>query len=258
MSGVRMLRRSAACLLLCAALLLSAGALPEALVPEGSDLETEDDPAVPAALMLDEVQLDVEAVMQMPELPNSCEITSLTALLNYYGFSVAKETMASDYLPYEYFTFEGYEAVAPDPEEAYAGDPFGESYAYYCFAKPIVTAANAYFADLGADYVASDATGADVDQLIAFLLEGRPVIVWGTLHFEPPVKGGFWWRTEEGAVIEAYSNLHCFVLTGFDSAFMHLCDPLVGKIIVPADVFTACYADMGSRAVVLDRAPDFL
>ena len=134
--------------------------------------------------------------------------------------------------------------------------PFGMSCAFYCFAPPIVEAANAYFADVGAHYVALDATGASIDELIGYLMEGRPVIIWATLHFEPPeYVANFQWITTNGDVIEAYSNLHCLVLTGFDGKDMHLCDPLVGNIIVRLDVFRSCFEDMGSRAVVFDRAP---
>ena len=256
------LRLWAACAALCALTMLAAGSGPEVCTAEyfsggnASSDAGERPSALDAALLLAEFHLDVEPVLQLPELPNGCEITSLTTVLNYYGFDVDKETLAAEYLPYEYFTFDGYEAVAPDPEEAYAGDPFATDYAYYCYAQPIASAANAFFADCGADYTATDETGATFDDLIGFLLEGRPSIIWATLHFEPPAKGGFWWRTEDGDVIEAYSNLHCLVLTGFDEAFMYLCDPLVGKITVSADVFAACYTDMGSCSVVLDRAPD--
>ncbi|MEN2465771.1 C39 family peptidase [Ornithinibacillus sp. JPR2-1] len=33
-------------------------------------------------------------MMQKPELPNGCEITSLTSVLNYYDYQVSKTNMA--------------------------------------------------------------------------------------------------------------------------------------------------------------------
>ena len=37
--------------------------------------------------------LDVDVIYQRPELPTGCEVTSLTALLQYLGFDVDKTTM---------------------------------------------------------------------------------------------------------------------------------------------------------------------
>ncbi|NLY78771.1 MAG: hypothetical protein GX072_02350, partial [Lysinibacillus sp.] len=45
-----------------------------------------------------ENRLQVPVVLQNPELPNGCEITSLTAILNYYGINVDKMTL-SDRMP---------------------------------------------------------------------------------------------------------------------------------------------------------------
>lgn len=38
---------------------------------------------------------DFPYTLQTPELPTGCEITALTMVLNYYGFSVDKTTMAT-------------------------------------------------------------------------------------------------------------------------------------------------------------------
>lgn len=210
----------------------------------------------PSELYLERIQLSVQPVQQLPELPNGCEITSLTAVLNYYGFDVTKEEMAVSYLPYQEFTFDGDIAIAPDPEDAYAGDPFSEHYAFYCYTAPIVQAANSYFDTVEADYQAVDATGAELTDLVDFIQDGRPVIVWATIDFAEPAWTDFWWMTPEGEEIHPYSNLHCLVLTGFDGISAYLCDPLVGKIVVRADVFALRYQQMGMRAVVLDRAPE--
>ncbi len=45
------------------------------------------------------VQLDVENILQNPELPNGCEITSAAIVLNYLGFDIDKVTLAENYLP---------------------------------------------------------------------------------------------------------------------------------------------------------------
>lgn len=40
-------------------------------------------PTEPASLPADQVQLDAQPVLQNPELPTGCEVTTLTAALNY-------------------------------------------------------------------------------------------------------------------------------------------------------------------------------
>lgn len=42
---------------------------------------------------------DFPIIYQMPELPTGCEITAMTMVLNYYGYSVDKVQMATQYLP---------------------------------------------------------------------------------------------------------------------------------------------------------------
>ncbi len=48
---------------------------------------------------VDKVFIPIETILQLPELPNGCEITSLTTLLTFYGYEVTKTVMADKYLP---------------------------------------------------------------------------------------------------------------------------------------------------------------
>lgn len=43
-------------------------------------------------------KLDVEPVLQLPELPTGCEITSLATVLNYYGYDISKTQLADEYM----------------------------------------------------------------------------------------------------------------------------------------------------------------
>ena len=51
-------------------------------------------PPLPEAVLL-----DVPVVYQWPEMPNGCEATALTMLLQYYGFAADKLSVAYDYIP---------------------------------------------------------------------------------------------------------------------------------------------------------------
>ncbi len=43
--------------------------------------------------------IPVNCILQNPELPTGCEATSLTMVLNYWGYTVSKVTIAGQYLP---------------------------------------------------------------------------------------------------------------------------------------------------------------
>ena len=88
------------------------------------------------------VYLPVSQILQNPELPNGCEITSLCMLLRYRGFDADKCDLADRYLPRSEFWW------GTDPDAAYMGNPHlddgSPQCGYYCFAGPIVAAAKAY------------------------------------------------------------------------------------------------------------------
>jgi hypothetical protein len=45
------------------------------------------------------VYIEMENILQNPELPTGCEIVALTSLLRFYGFDADKIDMAKNYLP---------------------------------------------------------------------------------------------------------------------------------------------------------------
>ena len=126
----------------------------------------------------------VPQILQNPELPNGCEITSLCMLLRYWGYDADKCVLADRYLP-RTETWWG-----TDPDLAYMGNPHLEddspACGYYCFAGPIVAAATAYLADQeGSMRIRpADLTGAGEEELIACLQQGCPFLFWASLHFD--------------------------------------------------------------------------
>lgn len=59
--------------------------------------------------------------MQNPELPNGCEVTSLSMVLTAAGYPVDKVELYEEFLPAEEFTYSGDYRYGPSPEEAYVG-----------------------------------------------------------------------------------------------------------------------------------------
>ncbi len=54
--------------------------------------------------MKQEQKLDVPLENQMPDLPNGCEVTSLSMLMNYYGIKVNKNELAENIQHVDFFT----------------------------------------------------------------------------------------------------------------------------------------------------------
>ncbi|MBR4223339.1 MAG: C39 family peptidase, partial [Oscillospiraceae bacterium] len=83
------------------------------------------------------VYIDMQNILQNPELPRGCEITALTILLRHYGFSAEKTDLASNYLPIssgrvEYRDGKTYKDSFFD---YFVGDP--RSSGYGCFSHAI-------------------------------------------------------------------------------------------------------------------------
>ena len=92
-------------------------------------------PPLPEAVLL-----DVPVVYQWPEMPNGCEATALTMLLQYYGFAADKLSVAYDYIPRSDFTYTWFSTYGPDPASAYAGDP--ALFGFYCLAPAVAEGAS--------------------------------------------------------------------------------------------------------------------
>lgn len=177
-------------------------------------------------------QLPVANIMQNPDLPNGCEITSLTICLNYKGYSVDKCDMSDNYLP-------KWADLTGDPEYYYLREP--RSNGFYCFASCICTTIDNYNNANGTSIPYANLTGSDVSTLYQELENGNPVVVWGTLR----------WGTPRQYSSGLYSNLHCMVLSGYTDTTVTITDPIYGVTTVKRSTFETVWRQMGSRAVVV-------
>ena len=194
--------------------------------------------------------LAVPVVKQNPQLPHGCEITSLTAVLNYYGADVDKMTMTTNYLPKEPFKTVNGKKYGPDPNVAYAGDP-SENRGTYSFAAPIVKAAENYIAQAEMDLLAKDISGSTIDEIELHLELGIPVITWVTLDLSKPRTNGGWTITGTNTFHPMYTNLHAVVLVGIDGDTVEVMDPLKGIVQLNKQQFFDSYKALGEQAVVI-------
>lgn len=192
---------------------------------------------------LEQKYILMNALMQKPSLPTGCEITSLTSVLNYWGYNVNKETMADKYL-------ERGEMGNVTAFEAFIGDPFTND-GYGCFASVIEKAANKYLSEQNSFYRAYDISGTVFEDLYKEINQNHPVIVWATVNMSEP-RYYEQWKLQDGT----YSWIggeHCLVITGYNKSenIVYVMDPLKGSVKYDATLFKTRYEQLFSQAVVI-------
>lgn len=197
----------------------------------------------PADTSLEQKYIVMKELLQMPNLPTGCEITSLTAVLNYWGYGVDKETMVDKYL-------EKGQLGQVTAYEAFIGVPSSTA-GYGCFAPVIQRAANKYLSEQNSFYRAYDLTGAALEDLYKEINQNHPVIVWATINMEEP-RYYPQWKLPDGT----YSWIgreHCLVITGYNknTNSVYVMDPLRGNVVYDASLFKTRYEQLFLQAVVI-------
>ncbi|MGN0675432.1 MAG: C39 family peptidase [Oscillospiraceae bacterium] len=199
------------------------------------------------------VYIDMENILQLPELPVGCEITALTILLRHCGFDAEKTDLAKNYLPISWGNarYEDGKTYKDSFFDYFIGDPFGKGYG--CFSGAIEKAANAYIADHGGGFTVKNISGAHPDVLYDYLAEGTPVLCWATDGMIEPEYYETWYDNETGEQLDWYLNEHCFVLAGFnmDADLVTLNDPMKGIIDYNINKFETRYDQMYRQAIVI-------
>ena len=190
------------------------------------------------------VKLAVKNIMQKPELPNGCEVTSLAIALNYLGYDISKTVLSDKYLP------KGTVGKVM-PDVAFIGNP-RSSGGWYCYSQVITRTAKAYLGSVGGTETVVNLTGSSFEDLCLELVDGNPVVVWTTLSMTAPSSTGYWDKAKR---YPKYINLHCMVLTGYDldKGEVYMANPLRGNVTYKLSSFKSVYAKMGKQAVVIRK-----
>ena len=202
-------------------------------------------PLITATVLPDSWQIDVPALMQEPELPAGCEITSLTCLLNYYGFNVDKEVMVDTYLDYVLENGTNYTFFV-----MYIGDPRANGYG--CYSPVIVKAASEFLDDQNSHLEAVNISGSSKNDILLIVASGRPVVIWNTLNTSDVYEKRVW-TTPDGEEVYWCSLEHCMLLTGYDlnENTVTVCDPLKGVVTYDLTQFFNVYEDMYRQAMTI-------
>ncbi len=203
----------------------------------------------PAEILPEQILLNAPLVLQYPELPRGCEITSLTMLLQYYGLKKDKLELASemkkDTTPIQW-NKDGTIKYWGNPNVGFVGEITRKAIGFGIYHKALFETLDAYVQG------AVDITGEDFSAVEAYLAKGAPVVVWTTIHYTVP-KEWIIWDTSLGPIKTTFSE-HSVLLTGYDQDYIYLNDPLKSEknIKVKRDQFISSWEAMGKQAITYE------
>lgn len=192
--------------------------------------------------------IDVDELLQNPELPTGCEAVSLTMLLNYIGFDADKLTIADEYLP------KG-EYRRSDFNKVFVGDPRSRQ-AYGCTAGVIAETAEKYLADhdVNGKWQVKNISGCSAEVLYSAVENRIPVVVWASIDMGEIIEDYVVWTDEEtGNEVSWYGGEHCLLLTGYDKSegVVYFNDPLRGKTSYDMRAFEKRFEELDRNAVII-------
>ncbi len=189
-------------------------------------------------------QINVNAVYQNPELPTGCEVTSLTTVLNYFGYTIGKMDMANNYLIKEKYG-------ATDFSTAFIGNPQTER-GYGCYSPVIVNTAQKFLNDYGNMHSVVDLSGYELSDLFKVVSSDYPIVVWCTMSLVEP-REIYAWSLAGNIDVYWMQNEHCVVLTGYDlvEGTVTVSDPLKGIVKYNLQAFEKRYIQLGKQAVAI-------
>lgn len=200
----------------------------------------------PAAQKLpQEKKLAAPFVSQNPQLPNGCEITSLTMLLQSAGIKVTKMSLASQIkkVPFQSGGYMG------NPNQGFVGNMYHGSRSnpgLAVYHRPIAELARKYLGNRVVDF--SGSSWLKVEQQLA---AGHPVWVITSIHFQPvPAANWLTWRTRSGTIQITYQE-HSVLVTGYDQNEVYFNDPMSSQAGSHAlkSSFVAAWRQFGCQAV---------
>lgn len=195
-----------------------------------------------------EMLLEVPLILQNPELPRGCEVTSLAMLLQYAGVPADKMTLAQEIeKDSSSYQVKNGKIYFGNPHTGFVGN-------MYTLKEPGYGVYHGPVCELLAKYLpgrAIDLTGCAWEEVLLFVSEGVPVWVVANATFAPLAPADFQvWHTPQGPVKITYRE-HAVLLTGYDAENVYFNDPRfdVKNRRASRQEFTAAWEQMGRQAV---------
>ena|GEM_PF-2226455 len=183
---------------------------------------------------------------QWPQLPNGCEVTSLSMLLGAVGHPTSKLELAARMPrdPTPRVKKNGVIVSWGNPNVGFVGNVYVFVDGFGIYHGPITR-----LLDKVLPGQAVDLTGKPFDAALSAVASGRPVVLWTTSTFSPDVPF-ITWQSPEGPVHTTLDE-HAVLLVGYDKEDLFVNNPENGERAeaVPRARFVAAWHVMGSQAV---------
>jgi len=208
-------------------------------------------------------EIEIKLFSEMPNFEvGGSEIASAVANLNYYGFDCTKEELVK-YMPVELEANSN--GKWDSPNLYYLGNPFDiKSYCYMedpkdrswygCNANVMkITIENYFVAQNVENYEVIDMSGSDFEDLCQEVINGTPVMVWGTYFFED-LQYSDTLQLSDGTDINWVSNRQIFNFVGMDHfGYAMTFIDTAGPIYIDKETAVDIYNKMGQQAIVIHK-----
>jgi uncharacterized protein YvpB len=192
--------------------------------------------------------IEVDPVLQNPELPTGCEVTTLTMLLQSLGFDVDKIQLVEGYLTCK-------DPGTATPREAFIGTPY-DGGGYGCYASVIIDTARKYLSAQNSGRIVKDLSNSDFNTLLREVASNHAVAVWGSIGLVDINEVYAYTITKadgETQDVQWLENEHCFLLKGYDldRDVVIVNDPLNGEMEYPMSRFEEVYEQCYKQALII-------
>lgn len=201
--------------------------------------------------------IHVTALDQYPQLPNGCEVTSLTMLMDAVGHPSSKMTLAAqmpkDPTPLQLTTTTNASGQAVhhvkywgNPNVGFVGSVYKAGDGYGIYHGPMTRFLNQLLPGR-----AEDLTGQPFQDILRHVAQGIPVEVWTTTTFQPTTD---WvsWQSPEG-LVTATPLEHAVLLVGYGPGVLYINNPLNGEAAekIPEGPFLKSWKQLGQQALTV-------
>lgn len=160
--------------------------------------------------MLGRVQLEVPLIYQYPDYPTGCESVATVEMLQYLGYDIEVDEFTDNYLStidYKDSRISDFENVF---DRYFVGNPRSSS-GFSCNPAVMIDAVSRYFSELnGVVGSPVDLSGTSFKNLLDYVSDGSPVVVWLTIDYVEPTE-----KYLHNS--KYYTPSHTVVLSGYDT-----------------------------------------